>query len=392
MGAVADRPIRSALPEVRSALPEVRGALARRTGRVRAAALPIAQTALAASLAWALASLVNPKPFFAPISAVISLGAARGRRTTRAIELVLGVAVGIAVADVIVTVLGTGTLVVALVVALTMAVALLLGAGALFVNQAAVSAILVATLQPPQDGLSPDRFVDALIGGGVALLVGQVLFPRDPLRSMAGAARPVAEELARSLDATARALREGDRERAERALAIARGVDEDVATFFDAVALARETMPVLPGRRPRERLPLYAEAAQRMDFAVRNTRVLCVRAVAAIRRGDEAPPQLADAIATLAEAVRALAEQLARPGGELEVRRHALRAAARATRLMDGEPSLSVVVIIGQIRSAAMDLLRGSGMGAEEARRALDAATEDDEPPTDVAMRTLPPR
>jgi hypothetical protein len=385
MVAVAGRPIRSTLPEAR-------GALARRARRVRAAALPIAQTALAAALAWALASLVNPKPFFAPISAVISLGVARGRRTTRAVELVLGVAVGIAVADVIVTVLGTGTLVVALVVALTMAVALLLGAGTLFVNQAAVSAILVATLQPPQEGLSPDRFVDALIGGAVALLVGQVLLPRDPLRAMADAARPVAEELARSLDATARALREGDRERAERALAVARGVDEDVATFFDAVAVARETVPVLPGRRPRERLPLYAEAAQRMDFAVRNTRVLCVRAVAAIRRGDAAPPELAEAIALLADAVRALGLQLAQPGGELEVRRRALRAAARATAVLRSDPSLSVVVMVGQVRSTAMDLLRGSGVGAEEARRALDAATEGDEPPTDVALRTLPPR
>jgi hypothetical protein len=29
-------------------------------------------------------------------------------------------------------------------------------------------------------------------------------------------------------------------------------------------------------------------------------------------------------------------------------------------------------------------------MGAEQARRALEAATEDDEPPTDVALRTVP--
>ncbi|HSD76505.1 MAG TPA: FUSC family protein, partial [Solirubrobacteraceae bacterium] len=105
--AAADRPLRPTLPAVR-------GALRRRVGRIRRAALPIAQTALAAAVAWQLASLINDQPFFAPISAVISLGLARGRRTLRAVELVLGVAVGIAVADVIVTVLGTGTLVVAL--------------------------------------------------------------------------------------------------------------------------------------------------------------------------------------------------------------------------------------------------------------------------------------
>ena len=60
---------------------------AARLGRVRSSWFGIAQTALAAAIAWALASLVNDNPFFAPISAVISLGLARGRRTLRAVEL-----------------------------------------------------------------------------------------------------------------------------------------------------------------------------------------------------------------------------------------------------------------------------------------------------------------
>jgi hypothetical protein len=382
--------VQASARHLRPTLPGVRGALRRRAGRVRRAALPIAQSALAAAVAWQIASLINPRPFFAPISAVISLGVARGRRTLRAVELVLGVAIGIAVADVIVTVLGTGTLVVALVVALAMAAALLLGAGTILVNQAAVSAILVATLQPPSSGISPDRFLDALVGGAVALLVGQVLFPRDPLRAMAGAARPVVDDLARSLDASAQALRAGDLRLAERALEMARAVDEDLLDFHDAVAVARETMPVLPARRPRERLPLYAEAVQRMEYAVRNTRVLERRAVATVRRHGPAPPELADAVAELAEAVRALGRQLTEPGHEVEVRRRALRAAARATATITGDPGLSNLVIAAQIRSTAIDLLRGSGMAAEEARRALEAATEDDERATDVAMRTVP--
>ncbi|HSD78374.1 MAG TPA: hypothetical protein VLA98_13265, partial [Solirubrobacteraceae bacterium] len=283
-----------------------------------------------------------------------------------------------------------GTLVVALVVALAMAAALLLGAGTILVNQAAVSAILVATLQPPQNGISPDRFLDALIGGAVALLVGQVLFPRDPLKGMAAAARPVAEDLARSLEATSRALRERDLELAQRALEIARAVDDDLASFYDAITAARETMPVLPRRSPRERLPLYAEAVQRMDYAVRNTRVLERRAVASIRRSAAPPPALADAVELLAKAVRELAAQLTEPGHEVEVRRCALRAAALATSTLAGDPGLSNVMIAGQIRSTALDLLRGSGLSAEEARRALEATTEADEPPTEVALRTVP--
>jgi uncharacterized membrane protein YgaE (UPF0421/DUF939 family) len=358
-------------------LPELRGALHRRLRRVRSELWPILQTTVAAGAAWAIASTIHSKPFFAPVSAVISLGVARGRRSVRAIELTVGVAVGIAVADLIVRLLGGGTLVLMLVVALSMGAALLLGAGTILVNQAAVSAILVvATLQPGASP-SPSRFVDALIGGGVALLVGQVLFPRDPLRAMAKAARPVVEDLAVALALTAEALRDGDEGRARRALEIARATDDDLAGFFDAVALARETFVLRgPARRTRERLPLYAEAAQQMDYAVRNTRVLARRTLSAIRRGRAAAPELADAVDLLAEAVRALGNQLDEPGGEAVTRRLALEAAVKATSVLDSDPGLSMNVIIGQVRSTAIDLLRGSGLSGEEARNALDAAVE----------------
>jgi uncharacterized membrane protein YccC len=371
-------------------LPEVRTGLRRRLGRVRTYLWPVAQTALAAAVAWALASLVNDEPFFAPISAVISLGVARGRRTVRALELVLGVAVGIAVADLIVLALGTGTLVIALVVGLAMLAALLVGAGTILVNQAAISAILVATLTPPSSGISPDRFVDALIGGAVALLVGQVLFPRDPLRALADAARPVVDDLARALEAGAQALAEGDVEGARRALDLARAVDADLPAFFDAVTLARETRPVLSGRSARERLPAYAAAAQQMDYAVRNTRVLARRVLATVQRDGAAPAPLAEGVALLAEAVRDLGRELEEPGREVAARRLALRAAATASTVLAGDPGLSSVVIVGQIRSTAIDLLRGTGMGYDEARAALEAAAEDREPPTDVALRTVP--
>jgi uncharacterized membrane protein YgaE (UPF0421/DUF939 family) len=349
----------------------------RRVRRVRAALWPILQTTVAAGAAWAIANTIHSRPFFAPVSAVISLGVARGRRTVRAIELTVGVAVGIAVADLIVHLLGGGTLVLMLVVALSMGAALLLGAGTILVNQAAVSAILVVATLPPGGSPSPARFVDALIGGAVALLVGQVLFPRDPLKAMAKAAGPVVEDLAVALGLTAQALRAGDEERARRALEIARATDGELAGFYDAVAMARETFVFRgPARRTRERLPLYAEAAQQMDYAVRNTRVLARRALSAIRRARVAPPALAEAVELLADAVRALGRQLDEPGGEAVTRRLALEAAVKATSVLGSDPGLSMNVIIGQVRSTAIDLLRGSGLSGEEARTALDAAVE----------------
>jgi hypothetical protein len=194
---------------------------------------------------------------------------------------------------------------------------------------------------------------------------------------MAKAAKPVVEDLAVALQLTADALREGDEQRARRALEIARATDDDLGGFFDAVAVARETFVLRrPARRTRERLPLYAEAAQQMDYAVRNTRVLARRTLSAIRRGRAAPPELAGAVALLGDAVRALGTQLEQPGGEAVTRRLALEAAVNATSVLEGDPGLSMNVIIGQVRSTAIDLLRGSGLSGEEARNALDAAVE----------------
>ena len=63
-------------------------------GRLRAEGLPILQTAVAAGVAWYLATLVlgHERPFFAAIAAVISLGLAVGQEGRRAAELVFGVA------------------------------------------------------------------------------------------------------------------------------------------------------------------------------------------------------------------------------------------------------------------------------------------------------------
>src|SRR2546428_7207758 len=87
-----------------------RTALQRRRESLMAAARPIAHTAVAASGAWFAAHEVlgHPRPFFAPVAAVITLGVAVGRRRRRAIEMAIGVAVGIGVSDALVMAIGTG--------------------------------------------------------------------------------------------------------------------------------------------------------------------------------------------------------------------------------------------------------------------------------------------
>jgi uncharacterized membrane protein YgaE (UPF0421/DUF939 family) len=356
-------------------LPQLRGQVRTRTSRLRAGLWTIAQTSIAAGASWAIARQLDDSPFFAPISAVISLAAMRGQRTTRAIELVLGVAVGIAVADVIVSALGTSTPVLMLVVALSMSAALLLGGGALLISQAGVSAIFVATIERPE-GLTPDRFIDALIGGAVALLVAQVLIPRDPVRQVMQAAHALSGQLTLALRETAAALADGDLGRARRALEVARSSDPYLADLGDAIDVARETISVRPPVwRARERLPLYAEALGELDHAVRNTRVLARRAVAALRRaGAPPPPEIATAVSLLADAVEELVRHLDDPEAETSSRRLALEAARRATAVLEQRHDLQTTALVAQVRSTAVDLLRGSGLSEDEATAALDRA------------------
>lgn len=122
------------------------------------------QTAVAASVAYAIAIylLGHDRPFFAAIAAVVSLGIVLGERWRRAVELVFGVAFGLTIADLLV--IGSGTVQLAIVVILAMATAISFS-GSLLVNQAAISALLVVVLQPPDAGFEPGRFLDALVGG-----------------------------------------------------------------------------------------------------------------------------------------------------------------------------------------------------------------------------------
>ena len=85
------------------------------------------------------------------------------------------------------------------------------------------------------------------------------------------------------------------------------------------------------------------------------------------RLSENLPPAVADAVRDLAEAVSALRVALDDPEQADAVRTPALHAAATATRVLEETGNLSVTVVVGQVRSTAVDLLRGSGLTYEEA-------------------------
>jgi uncharacterized membrane protein YgaE (UPF0421/DUF939 family) len=355
-------------------LSRVRRGFAAGTDRLRVNGWSVIQTAVAATVAYSLAIVLlgHESPFFAPIAAVISLSVTLGQRMRRAVELVFGVAVGLMVADLLVLLIGSGTVQIGIVVLLAMAAAVFIGGRPLVVNQAAVSALLVVVLQPPDAVFSPNRFLDALVGGGVAVAVNY-LFPINPERLVERAARPVFDELVAVLEDIAAALRSGDRELAERVLLRAREIDDQVTSFYEALAAGHETARLSPTRRRAlEHLELYANAGTRIDLAVINTRVLARGAANLLRRGEPAPALLPEAVLDLSLAVKALATYLEESREPEEARRCALEAARRATEILEERHDLATSVLVGQVRSAAVDVLRSTGMNQASALGALE--------------------
>jgi hypothetical protein len=362
-----------------------RSASAVATHRLRPRLVPILHTATAAVLAWYLALLLvpDPRPAFASIAAVIAVGATYGQRGARAAELIGGVVVGLSVADVIVRAIGVGPLQMGLMVLLAMSTAVVLGGGALLVTEAAVSALLllaavdpsVATVGP---GLSPIRFAEALIGGGVALAVTSLFFPPDPALIVGRAVQSVFAELGRSLEQIAAALGGGDASGAERALLGARGIDRHIHALDDAFAAGRETARLAPPRRgARVQIDRYGRTLAQVDFAVRNTRVLARYVLRFARAGQASPPELAAAVQELSAAVWELAAAYDEPQRSGEVARLARAAAGRAAAVSEHTSDHALVEIAGQVRSTAVDLVRAAELIADGAPAPEELPTEE---------------
>lgn len=356
----------------------IRREMERALGRFRAGIWPVVQTAVAATLAWSAAAVMlgHERPFVAAIAAVISVGAVAGQTLKRAIEWILGVAVGLAVADLIMLAIGTGPIQTGVVVGLAMSVALLIRGGIMFWTEAGVSALLVAGLDPTTYGVSPDRFLEALVGGGVALGVSAT-FPSNPILRVRQAARPVLEDLATALRDTAAALIGGDLELAQKALSEARCIDSRMTGLREELdggyQIARYS---LPRRRHLGHLAYYAAATDQLDLAVRNTRVLARAGVTLVHDKGAAPGELAEAILGLALAVEALAGYLEKPDHPLnDARRFALGAAGEATSVLNERNDLETSMLVGQICSTAIDLLQAAGMDSSEALEALREAS-----------------
>jgi uncharacterized membrane protein YgaE (UPF0421/DUF939 family) len=349
-----------------------------RRARLRSKSWHIGQCAVAAGVAWWLANDVfgHPRPFFAPIVAVICLGTSYGQRLRRVVEVTLGVAVGVFLADLLLLLIGTGPWQVTILVALAMTITLLLNAGTLFVTQAAVQGIVVVTFAAAP-GYALTRWVDALIGGAVALVAAAVV-PRAPLRRPREEAAPVVRRIAELLRAGARSADEGDVEAGLEVLAGARSTDRRVRGLQDAADEGVSVLGSAPCRRRHVgHVRRMVELVEPLDRALRNTRVLVRRMALTSYHHQQLPHAYVLLCVDLADVVDEMADELAAGhsladphGPTSDVRRGLLRI-GEGTAQVERVADLSADVVLAQIRSIVVDLLQVTGMDVLEATDAL---------------------
>jgi len=348
------------------------GALA----RVRGGLALAAQAGVAAALAWFIAHDVigRPAPFFAPIAAVITLASSVGQRLKRTTELVIGVAIGIGIGDSLILLIGSGPWQIGLIVMLAILVATAIGGGTPLVVQSASSAVLVATLTSTT-GLPWTRFFDALVGGGVGLLVMTVLLPLNPLSVVRRAADPALSALADGLHEVADSLANGDPDALEAALRRLRDAETAFAAFSAAVAAARENVAFAPARwHTRGALGQYVDGATELVYALRNVRVLNRRLSTALADHETIPAVLAESIDLLGDAVDLLRHEWAKGVEPIATRERALRAVTKAWQAYDEGVGFSGGVVVAQMRTAVTDLLRATGVDHAEAPRLVRRA------------------
>ncbi|MBL0888111.1 hypothetical protein HGK34_17775 [Myceligenerans sp. I2] len=340
--------------------------------RVRSGVLPIGQAAVAAGLAYLIATrlLGHQDPFFAPVAAWLCLGFSAQRDVRRVAEMAVGVAVGVGMGDLIVHLIGSGWWQLTVVLFISAVLARFIDNGPLLVMQAGAQAIIVVGL-PAVAGGPLGRWTDALVGGAVALLIA-VLVPGDTRRRPRALGERALTELAETLEGLARGMRQHEAPEARAALVRGRASEPVLEEWLTAARSAHDLARVSVGRRHREELGRLEEQAVLTDRAMRSVRVLARRAAAVVAA--EEPHELnpvADRIERFAAGARLLASDVGRGGAGLRARGVLEETAAIADPHAVGSGDWQVQSLVMLLRSPLVDVLEATGLGPEKARAAL---------------------
>ncbi|MFU8874439.1 FUSC family protein [Micromonospora sp. SL4-19] len=338
------------------------------------------QCGLATAAAWIIATnfLGRDAPVFAPVAALATIASATGQRARQTVELLIGVGLGISVADVLLYFVGSGAWQIAVVVSASIAIGLLVaGRSGALVSQAGATATLFATLAGNERSLELPRIIDAAVGASVGFLTVALLLPLDPLRTVDRAAQPFFTDLAAAIHTSAQALAGRDRNLAMQALDRVNTIDTDTTRLNEALRAAEETVTIAPWwRRRRDRYQQYRAAVDQLGAFAIDVRVMARRVATLLEYHEPVPPPLHQAVDILGDALAHLHQDCTTTRQSGRTRQTVLEAARLAGHASRHKRRIFGDTVVLQIRSAASDLLRATGLPAGRANQMVrEAAT-----------------
>lgn len=268
------------------------------------------QSGAAAGLAWWLARMLldNSSPIYAPVAAVVVIGAGYERRVERVTAMLSGMALAVAVSEVGVRLVGSGAVQIGALTALSIVLARFVLDDLLAVTYAGLNAALLVALGG--EGWVPDRLLEGAVGAGTAYALVYLVFPPRPSAHIRQAVSNQVSTAVGNLRDVADALRSADRERADRAQRRSDRVDRTVGDLVETFDFSQEVSSFSPWRW-RER-----PATNQLRCRAREFQAVLRDATALVRVAGWHVQDLGRSDDHLAAAIEAVADGIA-TGGEL---------------------------------------------------------------------------
>lgn len=320
--------------------------------------------------------LGHTEPIFAATAAIVSLGYITGATHARRIlEVSFGVTLGILMGDMMMLALGRGIWQAGLVMFLSIMLARFLDNGIIFTIQMGLQSCLVVLLPPNVDGPFA-RSLDGIVGGLCAFLL-MFLFPKDPRLTPRKDAQKMMGAFAQVFRDASVAMEHYDSTEAWHALSSARRLQPLYDTCEKDIITAKGLAQLAwTGRSYKGELERYSRILHKIDYAIRNTRVLNRRlasTVANVQISQEAITSIAEALRGMGDAIALLGEGMSsseaeeRKASMVRARRNLARLAGGLEPHLMGVRSLEAEALVLMMRPLVVDLLEASGLTHDEA-------------------------
>ncbi len=351
----------------------------------RRALVAAVQTGVAAGLSWWIAQLLlsSARPLYAPVAAVVVIGAGFERRVERGVAMISGMALAIVLSEVGVRMLGSGAVQIAALTALAIVVARVVLSDLTAVSYAGLNAAILVALGG--EGWVPDRLLEAAVGAAVAYGLVYLVFPPRPSFHVRQAVDAQVAVAGSSMRRVAQALRAADPDRAYEADRGSDGVDRKVEELASTFDFSQQVSRLSPWRRKeRPATTRLRERAGELQSVLRDATALVRVAGWQVQHQRTADEHLARAITLLAEAVEEVGHLVTIPGVEVDgqvrerferihelVTAAAVHAGAECTSAGDGHVATveAVRTLIEHIRQLTDRLAGGRRLAVSSAAR-----------------------